>query len=764
MPKAGSRRRSARPTRRAAAGLLDTPAALRLVADEREKRELARNPPPGHDRRAGARRPLPRDPDRRCALPPRHRRGDAPAVRRAAALVLGQPLHRLGPQGLRPAAWSARSSATRSGRTSPAASRPCWSPPPPIRRCCATSTTRCRPGRTRGSSRSRRGARRGAAKARASRASTRTWRARCWSCTRSAPRARADGAYTQADVTAFAAVLTGWRVGPRSATADGNRFDRNWHEPGRKTVLGKSYPEGPEALLEVLRDLARHPATARFVATKLARHFVADEPPPALVDRLAAVYLKSDGQLGDLYRELIHHEAAWSRAPAQAEDARGVRRLDGAPARRRRAHVRAARGQRRRRRVRARPAADGGAVAGRLERSRRGLARARRGLEAGRVGDPPRRPRRPQRRRPRAWPPRASARGSAPRPRARSNAPPTARRRSPCCCSRPNSSAAERPEEPRHEHGPSPAPRPPLAEPGPPPPLHHRPRAVTGSLAAWPTLTLAGAAGPGGNRLVLVILRGGLDGLGAAPAVGDADFAAARGPLGQYAAPPLRVDATFALHPQPGRAACHGRPAARRRSSTPSACPTASARTSTPSRCWKAAAPGRTSCRPAGSAARSAASGSKGLALNTAVPLVLRGRADVDTWAPSVLPDPSADLVARLERMYAGDPALATRARAGAPAPRRHAGGDAGRGAGDDGRQRRRARGAFVSLAASRRRVPRPAERAAGGGARDRRLGHPCQPGQSERRRSPPACASSTRPGGAAHRPRRRRRLGVARS
>ena len=45
----------------------------------------------------------------------------------------------------------------------------------------------------------------------------------------------------------------------------------------------------------MLRDLARHPATARFVATKLARHFVADEPPPALVDRLAAVYLKSDG-------------------------------------------------------------------------------------------------------------------------------------------------------------------------------------------------------------------------------------------------------------------------------------------------------------------------------------------------------------------------------------------------------------------------------------------------------------------------------------
>ena len=125
--------------------------------------------------------------------------------------------------------------------------------------------------------------------------------------------------------------------------------------------------------------------------------------------------------------------------------------------------------------------------------------------------------------------------------------------------------------------------------------------ALTGSLAAWPTLTLAGAAGPGANRLVLVILRGGLDGLGAAPALGDPDFAAARGPLGQYVAPPLRVDATFALHPS--LVELHAMVgAAKRRSSTPSACPTASARTSTPSRCWRAAAPARTSSPPAGSA------------------------------------------------------------------------------------------------------------------------------------------------------------------
>ncbi len=183
--------------------------------------------------------------------------------------------------------------------------------------------------------------------------------------------------------------------------------------------------------------------------------------------------------------------------------------------------------------------------------------------------------------------------------------------------------------------------------------------AVTGSLAAWPTLTLAGAAGPGANRLVLVILRGGLDGLGAAPALGDPDFAAARGPLGQFAAPPLRVDATVSLHPNLGELhAMVGRGEAtivhavglpyRERShfDAQQVLESGGTRPYELSTGWLGRA--------------LAAAGSKGLALNTTVPLVLRGRADVDTWAPSVLPDPSADLVARLERMYAGDPALAT--------------------------------------------------------------------------------------------------------
>lgn len=123
-------------------------------------------------------------------------------------------------------------------------------------------------------------------------------------------------AYGQADVTAFARVLTGWRVGLQETDPTRN-FDPAWHDPGTKTLLGKTYPPGPEALHQVLHDLALHPATARFVATKLARHVVADDPPSALVDRLAATYLRHGSQLAPVYRELIASPEAW--APAQAK-------------------------------------------------------------------------------------------------------------------------------------------------------------------------------------------------------------------------------------------------------------------------------------------------------------------------------------------------------------------------------------------------------------------------------------------------------------
>ena len=122
------------------------------------------------------------------------------------------------------------------------------------------------------------------------------------------------GSYSQADVTAFARVLTGWRVGVQS-TDPTQAFDANWHEPGAKTVLGKVYSEGPDALRQVLHDLAFHPATAHFIATKLARHFVADTPPPTLVDRLALTYLRNDTRLAPVYQELIRSPEAWNPQP-----------------------------------------------------------------------------------------------------------------------------------------------------------------------------------------------------------------------------------------------------------------------------------------------------------------------------------------------------------------------------------------------------------------------------------------------------------------
>lgn len=121
----------------------------------------------------------------------------------------------------------------------------------------------------------------------------------------------ANGGYTQADVTSFARVLTGWRVPQQDADPSRN-FDPLWHDPGSKSVLGKTYPEGPDALRMALRDLARHPATAHFIATKLARHFVADEPPTALVERLAKVYRQNDTELAPVYRELIRSPEAWT--------------------------------------------------------------------------------------------------------------------------------------------------------------------------------------------------------------------------------------------------------------------------------------------------------------------------------------------------------------------------------------------------------------------------------------------------------------------
>jgi uncharacterized protein (DUF1800 family) len=128
-----------------------------------------------------------------------------------------------------------------------------------------------------------------------------------------------NGGYTQDDVTQFAHVITGWSIGGandkgRFADGDPGRFEfrENIHEPGDKNLLGKRYQSAGIAQGEdVLRDLATHPSTARFLATKLARHFVADEPPPALVDRLTRSYLASGGDLPVVYESLITSSEPW---------------------------------------------------------------------------------------------------------------------------------------------------------------------------------------------------------------------------------------------------------------------------------------------------------------------------------------------------------------------------------------------------------------------------------------------------------------------
>ena len=118
-----------------------------------------------------------------------------------------------------------------------------------------------------------------------------------------------QGGYTQTDVTETARLLTGWTL--RSKEGGEVGFQATLHQPGPKTILGRRYPEGPEALDALLRDLAQHPSTARHVATKLARHFVTDDPPTALIDAVARRHMDTDGNLRQLAMALFEHPQTW---------------------------------------------------------------------------------------------------------------------------------------------------------------------------------------------------------------------------------------------------------------------------------------------------------------------------------------------------------------------------------------------------------------------------------------------------------------------
>jgi uncharacterized protein (DUF1800 family) len=129
-----------------------------------------------------------------------------------------------------------------------------------------------------------------------------------------------DGGYTQADVTEMAKILTGWTIRrpnmPERAIAETRGsavFLSTIHEPGGKTLLGKTYREaGPREAETALADLAAHPATARFIAGKLARHFIADDPPADAVAALADTFRTTGGDLAAVYRRLVDLDAAWS--------------------------------------------------------------------------------------------------------------------------------------------------------------------------------------------------------------------------------------------------------------------------------------------------------------------------------------------------------------------------------------------------------------------------------------------------------------------
>lgn len=183
--------------------------------------------------------------------------------------------------------------------------------------------------------------------------------------------------------------------------------------------------------------------------------------------------------------------------------------------------------------------------------------------------------------------------------------------------------------------------------------------AAAATLAPWAGLALAGAgSGTRGRKFVFVLLRGGMDGLGAVPALGDPAFAAARGALAEYASAPLPLDSVFALHPNlvhlhrlygEGQAAvvhAVGLPYRERSHfDAQQLLESGGQRPYELTTGWLGRA--------------LQAGGQRGVAITTAVPLVLRGAGEVDSWAPSVLPEPTPDLVTRLQALYRHDAALA---------------------------------------------------------------------------------------------------------
>ena len=115
--------------------------------------------------------------------------------------------------------------------------------------------------------------------------------------------------YTQADVTSFARILTGWSVD--GGANPGFLFRRDWHEPGEKTLLGETFPEGEAGGVAALKFLARHPATLTHLATRLLEHFAGDTPEANDVARIAGVLRDTHGDLRAAALALTRLPSAW---------------------------------------------------------------------------------------------------------------------------------------------------------------------------------------------------------------------------------------------------------------------------------------------------------------------------------------------------------------------------------------------------------------------------------------------------------------------
>jgi len=128
-----------------------------------------------------------------------------------------------------------------------------------------------------------------------------------------------DGGYTQKDVTEVARCFTGWTIEKPRQNPE-FKFDERLHDPDPKYVLGKKiHAGGMRDGEQVIELLARHPSTAKFISKKLARRFVSDNPPPALIQRMAKTFESSDGDIRSVLKTMIYSPEFWSREAYRAK-------------------------------------------------------------------------------------------------------------------------------------------------------------------------------------------------------------------------------------------------------------------------------------------------------------------------------------------------------------------------------------------------------------------------------------------------------------